>query len=95
MQERCREDVSARHDWGMQGATAVVLGRWFIPVKDAWEFNAADRPHEKDSPISRRDGRSRFWDSGRMGRISVKFAHLGKVRDKIKSVKKFRPSLNF
>jgi hypothetical protein len=38
---------------------------------------------------------SRIWDSARMGRISMKFAHFGKAREEYKPAKKIRPNLNF
>ncbi|CAN6272079.1 unnamed protein product [Urochloa humidicola] len=37
----------------------------------------------------------RIWDSGRMGRISPKFAHFGPARDKLSPAKKIRVHLNF
>jgi hypothetical protein len=37
----------------------------------------------------------RIWDSDRMGRISVKFAHFVRAREKYNPAKKLRPSLNF
>ncbi|CAN6317002.1 unnamed protein product [Urochloa humidicola] len=89
-QYRCSPPVTA-------STKAVLTLNSFEKGKDGGGPSECDNAYHSDEEkvVALSTGWSRIWDSGRMGRISPKFAHFSPARDKLSPAKKIRVHLNF